>query len=298
MALGNDSTHTVTINAGSLTFGNVATTTVPSSNANAWTLATTTTTSLLKFNSTATRFGVSSSTPSATFSVGGDVALGNDSTHTVTMNGGTLAFGNVSTTTIPTGNANAWNIATSSANIPLMKFDTSNYRVGIGTSSPAALFSVGGNAIGSRGFYVSSTGNVGIGTTSPGASIEILTGNISVSGGCVRSATTTASALFGTCADLAENYQVGERVTPGDILMVNSGDKIPVDGIVISGYALVDESMITGESIPSEKSLDDKIIGGTIAVNGNIKMKAEQVGKQTVLSKIIELVKTATSLFT
>ena len=79
----------------------------------------------------------------------------------------------------------------------------------------------------------------------------------------------------------------------GDILMVNTGDKVPVDGEVIWGNAAIDESMISGESMPVEKSLKSKVIGGTILMQGNIKMIAEKVGKDTVLSQIIELVKNA-----
>jgi Cu+-exporting ATPase len=79
----------------------------------------------------------------------------------------------------------------------------------------------------------------------------------------------------------------------GALLQVNTGDKIPVDGEIISGDASVDESMLTGESIPAEKVVGHKVIGGTIVVNGNLRMRAERVGDETLLSKIIELVKKA-----
>lgn len=79
----------------------------------------------------------------------------------------------------------------------------------------------------------------------------------------------------------------------GAILQVNSGDKIPVDGEIILGDASVDEAMLTGESIPVEKTIADKVIGGTILLNGNFRMRAEKVGNDTTLSKIIELVKKA-----
>lgn len=79
----------------------------------------------------------------------------------------------------------------------------------------------------------------------------------------------------------------------GSMLQVNTGDKIPVDGTIISGQALIDESMITGESIPVEKFNANNVIGGTILVNGNIRIRTEAIGKDTVLSKIIELVKKA-----
>lgn len=79
----------------------------------------------------------------------------------------------------------------------------------------------------------------------------------------------------------------------GAILQVNTGDKIPVDGEIIAGDATIDESMLTGESIPVEKAAGHKVIGGTILTNGNIRMRAESVGDETILSKIIELVKKA-----
>ena len=79
----------------------------------------------------------------------------------------------------------------------------------------------------------------------------------------------------------------------GAILQVNTGDKIPLDGEIISGEASIDEAMLTGESIPSEKTIFDKVIGGTILLSGNFRMRAEKVGNDTTLSKIIDLVKKA-----
>lgn len=84
-----------------------------------------------------------------------------------------------------------------------------------------------------------------------------------------------------------------KEVVSGDILLVNQGDKIPVDGDVLSGEASVDESMLTGESVPVEKAKYDKVIGGTIIQHGNIKMMATKVGSHTVLSQIIDLMKKA-----
>ena len=78
-----------------------------------------------------------------------------------------------------------------------------------------------------------------------------------------------------------------------DVVVVNTGDKIPVDGEVISGSASIDEAMLTGESIPAEKNTGDSVTGGTIVVNGNLRVKAKRVGKETVLAHIIELVKNA-----
>lgn len=84
-----------------------------------------------------------------------------------------------------------------------------------------------------------------------------------------------------------------KEVVSGDILLVNQGDKIPVDGDVLSGDASVDESMLTGESVPVEKTKYDKVIGGTIIQHGNIKMMATKVGSHTILSQIIDLMKKA-----
>jgi len=82
-------------------------------------------------------------------------------------------------------------------------------------------------------------------------------------------------------------------VRPGDTLLVNQGDKVPVDGEVLSGNASVDEAMLTGESMPVEKEKYDKVIGGTIVQHGNIRMIATKVGANTVLAQIIDLMKKA-----
>ena len=84
-----------------------------------------------------------------------------------------------------------------------------------------------------------------------------------------------------------------EDIRVNDILVINSGDKIPTDGIIISGTSYIDESMITGESIPIDKTIGDEVIGGTIITDGNLKIKATKIGDDTLLSQIIELVKNA-----
>jgi len=91
-----------------------------------------------------------------------------------------------------------------------------------------------------------------------------------------------------------KNVEVNyEDIQVDDILIINSGDKIPTDGIIISGNAYIDESMITGESFPVNKKEGDEVIGGTIITEGNLKIKATKVGDETLLSQIIELVKNA-----
>jgi heavy metal translocating P-type ATPase len=84
-----------------------------------------------------------------------------------------------------------------------------------------------------------------------------------------------------------------EQVIPGNILLVKPGEKIPVDGVISKGIAIIDESMITGEPMPVDKSEGDKITGGTINGNTTFEMKAEKVGKETLLARIIEMVNEA-----
>ncbi len=81
-----------------------------------------------------------------------------------------------------------------------------------------------------------------------------------------------------------------EQVSPGDMLRIRPGEKVPVDGTVIEGMSSVDESMITGEPIPVEKSTGDKIIGATVNGNGTLIMRAEKVGAETILSQIVQMV--------
>ena len=79
----------------------------------------------------------------------------------------------------------------------------------------------------------------------------------------------------------------------GDLILVRPGEKIPVDGIVVDGYSGVDEKMITGESLPVEKSKGDKIIGGTLNQTGKLVFRATKVGEQTMLAQIIKIVQQA-----
>lgn len=84
-----------------------------------------------------------------------------------------------------------------------------------------------------------------------------------------------------------------EEVEKGEVLLVKPGESIPVDGEVIEGNSTVDESMLTGESIPVDKTVGDKVFGASINKNGSMKIKATAVGKDTVISKIIKLVENA-----
>lgn len=84
-----------------------------------------------------------------------------------------------------------------------------------------------------------------------------------------------------------------DEVVTDDIVVVRPGDKIPVDGELVDGSSAVDESMITGESIPIEKQVGDKVVGASINKNGSFYFKATKVGKDTTLSQIIKLVEDA-----
>lgn len=84
-----------------------------------------------------------------------------------------------------------------------------------------------------------------------------------------------------------------EDVVISDILIVKPGSKIPVDGIVVDGTTSIDESMLTGESLPVDKAINDKVYAASINKNGYIKIKANKIGKDTVLSSIIKLVEDA-----
>ncbi|QTH45028.1 copper-translocating P-type ATPase [Cohnella sp. LGH] len=84
-----------------------------------------------------------------------------------------------------------------------------------------------------------------------------------------------------------------EEVQMGDIVLVRPGEKIPVDGEVLEGVSSVDESMLTGESLPIEKRVGDSVIGATINKNGALRVKATRVGKDTALAQIIKVVEEA-----
>jgi len=84
-----------------------------------------------------------------------------------------------------------------------------------------------------------------------------------------------------------------QEIKSGDILLVNTGDQVPVDGDILEGSASIDESMLTGESLPVEKQKYDAVIGGTIVQHGNIRIVATKVGSHSVLAQIIDLMKKA-----
>lgn len=84
-----------------------------------------------------------------------------------------------------------------------------------------------------------------------------------------------------------------DQVRPGDILQVRPGERVPVDGAVREGASALDESMVTGEPMPVEKSVGDKVTGGTLNTSGSFVMQAERVGSETLLAQIVKLVSEA-----
>jgi P-type Cu+ transporter len=91
-------------------------------------------------------------------------------------------------------------------------------------------------------------------------------------------------------ADGAEEDVALERVQPGELVRVRPGEKVPVDGVIVEGASTVDESMITGEPLPSEKRAGDRVIGATVNGTGSFVMRAERVGADTVLAQIVRMV--------
>lgn len=81
-----------------------------------------------------------------------------------------------------------------------------------------------------------------------------------------------------------------DQVKAGDRLRVRPGERVPVDGSIVEGRSAIDESMVTGESMPVTKTIADKVVGGTMNQSGAFVMQAERVGKETVLAQIVEMV--------
>ncbi len=84
-----------------------------------------------------------------------------------------------------------------------------------------------------------------------------------------------------------------EEVVAGDIVVVKPGERIPVDGTVVSGYSTIDESMLTGESLPVEKIEGDNVFSGTVNMTGSFRLTAQKIGRETMLAQIIRLVEAA-----
>ena len=93
--------------------------------------------------------------------------------------------------------------------------------------------------------------------------------------------------------DGVETDVPADEVLVGDLILLRPGESVPVDGVVVEGYSAIDESMITGESLPVEKGVGAKVIGGTVNKTGALRFEATQVGADTALSQIIRLVEDA-----
>ncbi len=101
----------------------------------------------------------------------------------------------------------------------------------------------------------------------------------------------TATLLIGEAQE--QKDIPAEEIEVNDILLVRPGDRLPVDGLIIKGKSVVDESMLTGESLPVSKGENDTVIGGTLNKNGLLHIKAEQVGQDTMLARIVKMVQEA-----
>lgn len=115
-----------------------------------------------------------------------------------------------------------------------------------------------------------------------------------------RGTTDALQALFNLVPPLARIMRNGkEEMIPtaevklGDILILKPGDKVPVDGEIVEGETSIDESLVTGESVPVERKTGDKVIGGSINQSGSVRFKATKVGGDTVLAQIVKMVETA-----
>jgi Cu+-exporting ATPase len=110
-------------------------------------------------------------------------------------------------------------------------------------------------------------------------------------GGAIRALLNLAPKIARRIRESGGDEEVSlEQVRVGDRLRVRPGDSVPVDGLVLDGYSAVDESMVTGESMPVEKAASAKVIGGTINGTGSFTMRAEKVGSETMLSRIVHMV--------
>ena len=115
-----------------------------------------------------------------------------------------------------------------------------------------------------------------------------------------RGTTDALQALFNLVPPQARLWKNGKetmvstsKVKLGDILMLKPGDKVPVDGEIIDGESAIDESLVTGESIPVSKNIGDSVIGGSINTSGSVKFKAIKIGEDTALAQIVKMVETA-----
>lgn len=115
-----------------------------------------------------------------------------------------------------------------------------------------------------------------------------------------RGTTDALQALFNLVPPQARVFKDGKEmlvatseIQLGDIIVLKPGDKVPVDGEIVEGETAIDESLVTGESIPTVKKIGDRVIGGSINVTGSVKFKATKIGKDTALAQIVRMVEEA-----
>ncbi|KND48124.1 MAG: cadmium-translocating P-type ATPase [Parcubacteria bacterium C7867-006] len=115
-----------------------------------------------------------------------------------------------------------------------------------------------------------------------------------------RGTTDALQALFNLVPPQARIFKDGKEIMVstsdiqlGDIIILKPGDKVPVDGEIIEGETAIDESLVTGESIPTTKNTGDQVIGGSINTTGSVKFKATKIGKDTALARIVRMVEEA-----
>lgn len=115
-----------------------------------------------------------------------------------------------------------------------------------------------------------------------------------------RGTTDALQALFNLVPPQARVFKSGKEILVstsdiqvGDIIILKPGDKVPVDGEIIEGETAIDESLVTGESIPTAKKIGDQVIGGSINTAGSVKFKATKIGKDTALARIVAMVEEA-----
>jgi len=115
-----------------------------------------------------------------------------------------------------------------------------------------------------------------------------------------RGTTDALQALFNLVPPQARVFKDGKEIMVstsdiqlGDIIILKPGDKVPVDGEIIEGETAIDESLVTGESIPTTKNIGDQVIGGSINTTGSVKFKATKIGKDTALARIVRMVEEA-----
>lgn len=109
-------------------------------------------------------------------------------------------------------------------------------------------------------------------------------------GGAIRALLDLAPKTARRVSDGGDEDIPLEHVNKGDLLRVRPGEKVPLDGTVMEGRSAVDESMVTGESMPVMKEIDAKVIGGTMNQTGTFIMRADKIGKETMLSQIVQMV--------